>query len=56
MCSGCTYAADLTVANRERVGEYVMRIKVPHPCLYPHTCTCQHDRREPVPAERGTDR
>jgi hypothetical protein len=49
MCSGCTYAADLTVANRERVGEYVMRIKVPHPCLYPHTCTCQHDRREPVP-------
>lgn len=45
MCGGCKEAADET-ADRRRHGNTMIRL---HACEYPHTCTCQHDRRLPVP-------
>lgn len=49
MCAGCKHAADLTASNLTRPGDYVCRLRVPHPCLYPHSCTCQHGGKPPVP-------
>lgn len=48
MCTGCKTAADET-ATRRRIGS----VMVPkHPCDYPHTCTCQHNRRPVVGARK----
>lgn len=59
MCGGCREAADLT--QEDRLTDTVMRMtsgsrrNCPvrlHPCEYPHSCTCQHDRTEPTVPER----
>lgn len=57
MCSPCKRAADKT--TEDRLVRTVMKLTTgnrprytvtrPHACAYPHSCTCQHDRREPVP-------
>lgn len=47
MCTPCKQAADEMALRRES-GNDMVRL---HACAYPHSCTCQHDRREPVPAE-----
>lgn len=52
MCGPCKLGADKTSRNRERGGNLIW----PHACANPGTCTCQHNRSRPAPAERGTDR
>lgn len=49
MCDPCKATADLVTVRRTQGNS---RPSLPHPCRYPHSCTCQHGDRslaEPVP-------
>lgn len=48
MCGPCKEAADL----RREIGGLFRR----HPCAYPHTCTCQHNKTKPIPVGRRKGR
>lgn len=51
MCTGCKTTADQGAKNRDAFPSAGTLAIPQHPCNYPHTCTCQHNRTQPTPTE-----